>query len=90
MWWLHFLSSGSFQANGHQVCSRVFPFDDNCFLTLTYRDEHVPVNKSLDYDALPDFMRSLRKRFGSGIRSYGCGEYGSFYDRPHYHLLLFT
>ena len=65
-------------------------FDDNCFLTLTYRDEHVPVNKSLDYDALPDFMRSLRKRFGSGIRSYGCGEYGSFYDRPHYHLLLFN
>lgn len=65
-------------------------YDLNCFITLTYSDEHLPANRSLDYEAPVLFMKRLRERFGSGIRSYGCAEYGEKFGRPHYHLCLFN
>lgn len=65
-------------------------FSRNCFLTLTYSDSFVPAGGSLDYSAPVDFMSRLRERFGSGIRSFGCGEYGEEFSRPHYHLCLFN
>jgi len=36
------------------------------------------------------FMKRLRRKFGDGIRSYGCAEYGLKNNRPHYHILLFN
>lgn len=65
-------------------------YDNNCFLTLTYDDAHIPKNGALDYDAPVLFMKRLRKQFGDKIRSYGCAEYGSLLCRPHYHLLIFN
>lgn len=65
-------------------------YESNCFLTLTYSEEHVPRSGSLDYSAPVEFMRRLRERFGAGIRSFGCGEYGEKFSRPHYHLCLFN
>jgi len=65
-------------------------YEDNCFITLTYSDEHLPKNGSLDYGAGPAFMMRLRERFGAGIRSYGCAEYGEQFGRPHYHICLFN
>lgn len=63
-------------------------YENNCFLTLTYRDEDLPKNGSLDYDVTVKFMKDLRDRFGSGIRSFGCAEYGEKKGRPHYHICL--
>jgi hypothetical protein len=63
---------------------------DNCFITLTYANEHVPKDMSLDYNHYQLFMKRLRKRFtGKTIRFYMAGEYGESFDRPHFHACLF-
>lgn len=64
--------------------------DDNCFVTLTYDDKHVPKNYSLEVGVFQEFIKALRNKFGSGIRYYHCGEYGQKSSRPHYHALLFN
>lgn len=65
-------------------------YDENCFITLTYSDEHLPVAGSLDRRAFPLFMKRLRKRFSDvRIRFFHCGEYGGATGRPHYHACLF-
>lgn len=63
---------------------------DNCFITLTYNDENLPEGGSLQLKHYQDFMKRLRKRFGSGIRFFHCGEYGEKFSRPHYHACLFN
>lgn len=62
----------------------------NCFITLTYSDEHMPVDHSVDVATFQKFMKRLRKKYGQGIRYFHCGEYGSTTHRPHYHALLFN
>jgi hypothetical protein len=63
--------------------------EKNCFITLTYNDEHLPRNRSLDYRDFQLFMKKFRKKFGSKIRFYMCGEYGEKFDRPHFHACIF-
>ncbi|MDR1367216.1 MAG: hypothetical protein LBJ76_00670 [Candidatus Accumulibacter sp.] len=65
--------------------------DENCFITLTYDDEHLPENGSLCYSHFQLFMKRLRKKFtGKRISFYMCGEYGDTTSRPHYHAILFN
>lgn len=61
--------------------------DENCFLTLTYDDAHVPL--SLEYTHFQRFLKRLRFRVGVPIRFYMCGEYGERFKRPHFHSLIF-
>ena len=66
-------------------------YEDNCFLTLTYDDDHLPDNGDLNYGHFQGFMKRLRKRFSDRkIRFYMCGEYGELNKRPHYHAILFN
>lgn len=65
-------------------------WEDNTFITLTYREEELPPNGTLVPRHLQNFMKYLRNEFGPGIRFYGCGEYGNDLQRPHYHILLFN
>lgn len=65
-------------------------WDANCFITLTYDDEHLPDDLSVDVRVFQRFMKRLRKRYGAGIRFFHCGEYGSKKFRPHYHAILFN
>lgn len=51
-------------------------YDRNCFVTLTYDDQHIPRDSSLDVRHFQKFMKRLRKKYGQGIRYYHCGEYG--------------
>jgi hypothetical protein len=74
-------------------------YDNNCFLTLTYDDEHLPEDKSLRYEDFQLFMKRFRKRFKGiqpdkdgkyPIRFYMAGEYGEKFRRPHFHACIFN
>lgn len=57
------------------------------FVTLTYSDDKLPKNLSLNRRDPQLFLKKLRKHHS--VRYYGCGEYGDISQRPHYHLALF-
>lgn len=65
-------------------------YEHNCFITLTFDNEHLSDDGSLLLKDYQDFMKRLRKKFGSGIRFFHCGEYGSLNQRPHHHAILFN
>lgn len=52
-------------------------YDENCFITLTYDDEHLPANGTLVTEDYQKFMKRLRKHFPQKIRFFQCGEYGT-------------
>ncbi len=61
----------------------------SAFVTLTYEDQHLPLNNSLKLRDYQLFMKRLRKQSKKKIRFYAAGEYGDVNMRPHYHALLF-
>jgi len=63
----------------------------SAFVTLTYSDEHLPFDNSLQLEVSQKFIRDLRYRVGRNMKlSYlGCGEYGEGKRRAHYHYLIF-
>lgn len=63
--------------------------ENNCFITLTYNQDNLPSDCSLNYRHFQLFMKRLRKRFNSKISFYMCGEYGENFNRPHFHACLF-
>lgn len=70
-------------------------YKDNCFLTLTYNDESLPIGGTLNKKDMTDFLKRLRfnadyNEGHTGIRYFQCGEYGSRLKRPHHHVLLFN
>lgn len=63
---------------------------ENCFLTLTYNDCHLPPDGGLKKGHFQDFIKRLRRSLGRKKISYfHCGEYGADLGRPHYHALIF-
>jgi hypothetical protein len=63
---------------------------ENCFITLTYDNAHLPSDRSLHYRDFQLFIKRLRKRYpGRRIRYYMAGEYGEKLGRPHWHACIF-
>jgi hypothetical protein len=62
--------------------------DQNCSITLTYDDEHLPADGSINTRDYQLFFKRLRKR-GIKFRYFICGEYGENLGRPHYHACIF-
>lgn len=60
----------------------------NSFLTLTYNNENLPDDLSVNKRHVQLFVKRLRKA-GYECRYYCCGEYGEDFSRPHYHVCLF-
>lgn len=60
----------------------------NSFVTLTYDNDHLPKNGSLDYRDFQLFNKRCRFHLGP-YRFFMCGEYGDRTFRPHYHACLF-
>jgi len=74
-------------------------FDSNLFVTLDYDPEHLPGSLSLEYPDFQGFMKRLRRRLPGEvacpdgrrpIRFFVAGEYGSQFQRPHWHSILFN
>ena len=64
--------------------------ENNCFITLTYDNTHLPSDGSLHYKDFQLFIKRLRKKFGIyRIRYYMAGEYGENFGRPHFHACIF-
>jgi len=62
----------------------------NCVLTLTYDDCHMPEGHSLRKRDVQLFLKKLRRSIAPQKISYFyCGEYGEQLSRPHYHMILF-
>jgi len=61
--------------------------EQNCFLTLTYNDKHLPEDHGLNVKHWQDFAKRLRKT--GKFRYLHCGEYGEDKLRPHYHACIF-
>lgn len=60
------------------------------FVTLTYSDMDLPPGGSLQKRDLQLFLKRLRKNTGLKFKYFACGEYGEKFQRPHYHILIFT
>lgn len=61
------------------------------FATLTYTDEHLPFDNSVEVEVSQKFVRDLRYRIGKDrkISYLGCAEYGERRGRAHFHFLIF-
>jgi hypothetical protein len=59
---------------------------DNCFITLTYDEEHYA--PGLNYADFKKFIRRMVHQHGP-TRYFMCGEYGDKFKRPHFHAILF-
>ncbi len=74
----------------HRIMIEAEHHDKKCVLTLTYNDEHLPEFKLLEYYDVQCFLKRLRKYVEpTKIRYFVSGEYGSNYERPHYHMIVF-
>ena len=64
--------------------------EENSFLTLTFNNENLPKDGSLNVATFQNFMKKVRNHTKlDNLRYFHCGEYGEKYGRPHYHVLLF-
>lgn len=60
------------------------------FVTLTYDDEHLPHDLSVNKRDVQLFLKRLRKELGNrSFRYFVTAEYGDNTHRPHYHGLFF-
>ena len=60
------------------------------FVTLTYDEQHVPFDLSVNKRDVQLFHKRLRKHFpAKDLRFYVVSEYGDHTQRPHYHGLYF-
>lgn len=63
---------------------------ENSYLTLTFSDEHLPIDYSVDPRDMQLFMKKLRKSVQpKKLRFFLGAEYGDQFLRPHYHLIIF-
>ena len=77
--------------------------EHNSFITLTYNNENLPKDLSLDVTHFQKFLKRLRAHTedpdsdlypnilsqSKKPRFFHCGEYGEKFARPHYHACMF-
>jgi hypothetical protein len=86
-----------------RCCHEAQLFENNMFITLTFNEENMPENHSIDKRDLQLFFKKYRKSYKGKqivindrgeetrpIRYFACGEYGEQRNRPHYHAIIFN
>lgn len=74
--------------------------DQTCFITLTYNEEHLPLNEvgtptlwkrdhQLFIKRLRRHVDKVKPQHKNKIKFFLCGEYGDENARPHYHAIIF-
>jgi len=64
--------------------------EHSAFVTLTYDEENLPKDNSLNPKEFQKWIKRLRKEYSpKKLRYFGVGEYGDKSDRPHYHAILY-
>lgn len=79
-------------SNGDRKCT------DSIFFDLTYNNQFLPVDQSLNIGDYQKFLKRFRRRYErkyryTGIRFIASGEYGDSEDgthRPHYHFVMWN
>lgn len=86
----------------HRIMLEAGQYEDNTFVTLSYDDEHLPLDGSVCPRDLQLWLKRLRKTLADArefddengqprrIRFFAVGEYGDNSFRPHYHAALFN
>lgn len=72
-----------------RMCGEMRMHSQNCFITLTYNDEHLPKNKSLSVRDWQLFHKRARSKIKKPFKFYHAGEYGEEDWRPHDHAMIF-
>lgn len=75
-----------------RLTTEYIKYRNNCVLTLTYDNEHLPEDGLINYRDVQLFLKRLRKKLGKDhkIKFACCSEYGSLKLRPHYHIIIFN
>jgi len=63
-------------------------WERNCFVTLTYDDDHLPEYISRQH--VKTFLQRLKHHSSREVRYYVAAEYGERTRRPHYHAIIFN
>lgn len=64
-------------------------WQDACFVTLTYDDDHFGDTPSLEYEDARNFVKYLRHNTDRPIKYLLSGEYGDHTARKHWHAVIF-
>jgi len=74
----------------HRIMLEAALHADNAFITLTYSDEHLPIDGNVHVGEMQRWLKRLRKELAPAkIRYFLVGEYGEISQRPHYHAMVF-
>lgn len=74
----------------HRILLEGLTHVEKCFVTLTYREEELPSDRSVSPEELRDWLKRFRKSFSDRrLRYFAVGEYGERGGRPHYHAILY-
>lgn len=78
----------------HRLEKESLLWEKTFFLTFTYSNDHLPLSgnnlPTLDPSHVTLWLKRVRKLSGAKLRYYYCGEYGTKFERPHYHMILFA
>ncbi len=82
------LISRSMQRAVQIYCELVITDTPSYFITLTFNDENMPPNYSLDKSLITKAIKLMRKKI-SKFRFFQIQEYGGSTQRPHGHMVVF-